>query len=193
MKDNVIASNGEPRSDLIRVVVGAAGRYDSGWMPTSIKDLNILLRDDWERHFRADSIDAILAEHVLEHLTPDDALIALSNCYKFLKPNGYLRLAVPDGFHPDKHYIDYVKVNGSGPGSDDHKVLYTYKTLQKLLEKAGFSIKFLEYFDEDGKFHFSEWSTEKGTIHRSKSLDPRNKNGVLAYTSIIVDVYKYIK
>ena len=190
MKDNVIVSNGEPRSDLIRVVVGAAGRYDSGWMPTSIKDLNILLRDDWERHFRADSIDAILAEHVLEHLTPDDASIALSNCYKFLKPGGYLRLAVPDGFHPDACYIEYVKVNGSGPGSDDHKVLYTYKTLQELLERAGFMVKFLEFFDENGKFHFFEWSTAEGTIHRSKNLDPRNKSGLLAYTSIIVDAYR---
>ena len=71
-------------------------------------------------------MDAILAEHVWEHLDCFAAIVAAQNCFKYLKPGGYIRVAVPDGWHPDKDYIDYVKPGGWGAGSDDHHVLYTY-------------------------------------------------------------------
>lgn len=44
--------------------------------------------------------DAFLAEHVWEHLSLEDAHRATRNCYRFLRPGGRLRLAVPD---PDWH------------------------------------------------------------------------------------------
>lgn len=40
--------------------------------------------------------DAFLAEHVWEHLSLEDAHRATRNCYRFLRPGGRLRLAVPD-------------------------------------------------------------------------------------------------
>ena len=145
---------------------------------------------DWKKFFSPNSIDAMLSEHVLEHLTEEQALKALKNSYEYLKQGGYYRIAVPDGNHPEPSYIDYVNVDGTGPGSDDHKVLYTYNSLKNILEKVGFEVQPLEYFDEDGTFHYSEWSVEQGTIMRSKRFDDRNKNKPLSYTSIIVDAYK---
>jgi len=108
----------------------------------------------------------------------------------FLKPGGYLRVAVPDGFHPDPEYVEWVRPGGTGPGSDDHKVLYTYATFRDLFEKIGFDVVLHEYFDESGQFHFTDWAPSDGMIERSKRYDSRNANGRLAYTSIILDAVK---
>jgi predicted SAM-dependent methyltransferase len=48
----------------------------------------------------------------------------------------------------------------------------------------------LEHFDEQGVFHATEWDPLEGMIERSARFDDRNKNGTLAYTSIIIDAIK---
>ena len=174
----------------LRIVFGASGKYEEGWIPTDIDNLNLLEEADWKKYFEPASIDAMLAEHVWEHLTLADGITAARYCYKYLKHGAYLRLAVPDGNHPDPAYIDYVKVNGSGPGSDDHKVLYTYETLRNMLESVGFTVRPLEYFDAEGEFHYVDWNADEGKIYRSKRFDRRNEDGSLSYTSIILDAYK---
>ena len=108
------------QSSPIRIVIGASGIFDDGWINTDIEYLNILIPGHWKRCFRKNSIDAILAEHVWEHLTIHDGLVGAKQCFEYLKPSGYLRVAVPDGFHPDPKYIERVKVGGTGPGADDH-------------------------------------------------------------------------
>jgi predicted SAM-dependent methyltransferase len=173
-----------------KIIVGSGGTDGDGWIPTEVWHLDLLKKSDWNNLFRTDSIDAILSEHVWEHLTESDGLIAIQNCYTFLKTNGYLRIAVPDGYHPSKDYIDYVKPGGHGSGADDHKVLYTHVTLSQLLESAGFSVKKLEYFDENGVFHFEEWDKETGMISRSSRYDERNLENNLSYTSLIIDGIK---
>jgi len=173
-----------------RLVVGASGVYEEGWIPTDVHTLNLLTPKRWLLFFKYDSVNAVLAEHVWEHLTLEEGKKAAATCWLFLKKNGYVRIAVPDGYHPNKEYIDYVKPGGHGIGADDHKVLYTYKTLSKVFEDAGFKIKLLEYFDENGQFHFTEWSRDDGMIHRSSRYDDRNQDGVLKYTSLIIDAVK---
>jgi len=51
-------------------------------------------------------LDAILAEHVWEHLTKEEALIAALTCYRYIKNGGYLRVAVPDGPHPNPQTLN---------------------------------------------------------------------------------------
>jgi predicted SAM-dependent methyltransferase len=174
----------------LKIVVGAGGIFEEGWVETDIHTLNLLEIKDWENLFKKKKIDIILAEHVWEHLTVSDGKLALSNCYKFLKNGGHIRIAVPDGFNPNPGYIDYVKPGGNGAGADDHKILYDYKLLKSCLEESGFRVNLLEYFDEEGKFHFNEWDTNEGMIRRSKRFDERNKNGFLNYTSLIMDGVK---
>jgi predicted SAM-dependent methyltransferase len=178
------------RADPVRIVLGASGIYDAGWIPTEIGVLDILKSGQWARVFAENSIDAILAEHVWEHLTPEQGLLAARNCLRFLKPGGYLRAAVPDGFHPDPTYIEWVRVGGMGAGADDHKVLYTCDTFRGLFEQAGFEVRLLEYFDSRGAFHAVEWDPGAGKIRRSKRFDERNQSGQLNYTSIILDARK---
>lgn len=173
-----------------RVVVGASGRIPEGWIGTEVEDLDLLRPNTWERFFEPESIDAILAEHVWEHLSDEEGCLAAATCFRFLKSGGYLRLAVPDGNHPDPSYIEHVRPGGSGPGCDDHKVLYNYKVLSKVFERAGFQVKLLEYFDEDGQFVRETWNPADGMIRRSERFDLRNNNGRLAYTSIVLDAVK---
>jgi predicted SAM-dependent methyltransferase len=161
-----------------------------GWLVTDIDQLNILVDQDWRRFFVPNSLEAILAEHVWEHLSAEQGLDAARLCFRYLRPGGRLRVAVPDGLHPDPAYIDAVKPGGGGPGADDHKVLYTYPTLRALFENAGFTTRTLEYFDEGGAFHAVEWSRADGMIRRSVRFDDRNQVGQLRYTSIIIDAIK---
>lgn len=174
----------------LRLVVGASGIFQPGWVPTDIEDLNLLSDADWSHWFQPDSIDAILAEHVWEHLSAENGLTAAKFCHRYLKPGGYLRLAIPDGLHPDPDYIEHVRVGGSGPGADDHKVLHTWQTLSAMLVEAGFRPQMLEYWDESGTFQSSDWDPEAGMVHRSRRFDQRNADGSLRYTSLIVDAIK---
>ena len=174
----------------LKAIIGADETAMVGWVSTDyprvdITDLNSLMC--W---FQIGSVQAFLAEHVWEHLAPDLALAAAVNCYQLLVPGGHLRIAVPDGLHPDPKYLDHVKPGGTGPGSEDHQVLYTYRTLVELLEAAGFEVRLLEWFDEEGQFHFREWDPNDGFICRSTRYDERNALDPTAYTSIIADAVK---
>jgi len=180
-----------PRLGLpLSIVVGSAGESSLGWIPTDTGFLDLLKPDDWNRWKLNGNVRAILAEHVWEHLHPAEGLVAATQCIRSLRPGGHLRLAVPDGFFPDTDYINQVEPGGTGAGAHDHKVLYNYHTLQKLLMDAGFIVSLLEWWDEDGTFHHKSWDRRDGLIRRSKKRDARNKGEKLRYTSLISDARK---
>jgi len=178
------------KNDAIKIIIGAEKTSQPDWISTEQSFFDLTKTSDWERYFKVNSITVLFAEHVWEHLTPDDAIVSLKNCYEYLKPNGFIRIAVPDGFHPDPNYINLVKINGTGWGADDHKVLYDYKTLSHLLMQIGFKVELLEYFDENGQFQFKNWDDSGGRVRRSSRYDERNFDGQLNYTSLIVDGIK---
>lgn len=174
----------------IDLMLGSAGIEQKGWLSVDYPIVDITNNKSLLKYFSENSVDRILAEHVWEHLTLEQGLTAAKNSLIILKPGGLLRIAVPDGYHVEKDYIDSVKPGGTGSGSDDHKILYNYKTLSQLLRDAGFDIRVLEYFDETGEFHSSPWDIEDGLIRRSRRFDPRNSNNRLLYTSLIIDAIK---
>ncbi|MCF0053788.1 methyltransferase domain-containing protein [Dyadobacter sp. LJ53] len=177
-------------SKPVNMVVGSMYSLYKGWIHSDIETLNLLKESDWQKYFNESSIDKILAEHVWEHLTLEEGQLAFKHCHTYLKPGGFLRVAVPDGFNPSEEYINYVKPGGTGNGADDHKLLYNYQIMSRSLESVGFTVKKLEYFDENGQFHKSPWNPEDGMIRRSADHDSRNAGGKLGYTSLIIDAYK---
>lgn len=168
--------------------VGEAGTPYEGWLLTDVDALDALRREEWAALFRPRSIENILAEHVMEHLTEEQFLEFLGVVRDFLAPGARVRIAVPDGFHPDPAYIEQVRPGGTGPGADDHKTLYTYSRVAELLAGAGWRYDFLEYFDERGQFHMKPWDDRDGVIRRSALNDPRNRERPQSYTSLIVDI-----
>jgi predicted SAM-dependent methyltransferase len=175
---------------LRRIIIGSSGTGYDGWVSTERDVIDLLRERSWSSHLAPGCLDAILAEHVWEHLSADEADRAARICLRFLKPGGYLRVAVPDGYHPDAAYIEQVRPGGSGSGADDHKVLYTHQSFRDLFVGAGFRVQLYEYFDRDGRFQYFDWNPSDGMISRSKRFDGRNTQTQLAYTSIILDAIK---
>ncbi|MFC7785344.1 MULTISPECIES: methyltransferase domain-containing protein [unclassified Rossellomorea] len=178
----------------LKIVIGA-GEYvnNPGWIHTQEEDLNLLDESKWKNRFLESSVDVILAEHVWEHLTYEEGLEAAELCIKYLKPSGYIRCAVPDGYFPNESYQHIVQVGGPGPKDHPaagHKIVYNYHTLTKMFETAGFKVTLLEYFDEEGTFHQNHWDGADGVIFRSKKFDPRNEGEKLAFPSLIIDAVK---
>lgn len=184
-------------TESIRVVVGSGVQQNNpGWVHTQEEELNLLRLSDWESKFALSSIEAILAEHVWEHLTYEEGIQAATICYSFLQPGGYVRCAVPDGYFPNQIYQNIVQAGGPGPKDHpaaSHKIVYTYQTFRTMFETAGFNVELLEYCDESGQFHAQDWDETMGFIYRSKRFDHRNKDGILNMVSLIVDAKKPAK
>ena len=171
--------------------IGSAGvNKNFEWYPTDKKSLDITKENDWQKVLSSLRLDNIVAEHFWEHLNQSETELANANCFKYLKKGGILRIAVPDAYNPNKDYTESVKPGGTGKGAMSHKIFYNYRTIIEGLQKAGFIVKLLEYWDEYGQFHFIDWTNENGFIERSRRYDPRNKKGSLEYTSLIVDAIK---
>jgi predicted SAM-dependent methyltransferase len=174
----------------VSIVIGASGVAGREWIATEQFWHDITIFESWSKYFIAGQIDRILAEHVLEHLDPIETVQAIRNFYTFLRPGGYIRVAVPDGNHPYPEYIENVRPGGIGAGAFDHKVLYTFTSLRDLFLGEGFIVNGLEYFNDSGEFHTQRWNPEDGMIFRSYLHDERNIGGTNAYSSIIIDAHK---
>jgi predicted SAM-dependent methyltransferase len=167
----------------MKIIVGAGGTKQEGWFSTEQNQLDITEPEDFHRLLGDDKAEAFLAEHLFEHICP--VLPALKYIYQYLQEGGYLRLAVPDGFHADPGYIEYVS-----PPMMGHCDLYNYKYLGSLLKEAGFRVELLEWWDEFGKFNAKPWNEIDGYINRCLANDLRNKDGKPHYTSLIIDAWK---
>jgi hypothetical protein len=105
--------------------------------------VNIICRDD----SLLESADGIVFAHVLEHIPADKALIALTNCLHYLKPNGQMRLSVPH----IRAYPYTDSTTSAGQKAQDaiarnqliyghfHQYMYEPELLIALLEEVGFS------------------------------------------------------
>ncbi|WP_017731989.1 class I SAM-dependent methyltransferase [Nafulsella turpanensis] len=178
----------------IKVIVGAGSTGYSGWIKTDYPFFNLLNSRHWEYIFSNDKkVDNFLAEHVFEHFTESQIQFILKKAVEFMKKGGCFRIAVPDGFHPDKKYIDYVKPNGSGPGSDDHKVLLNYKCLSDILRNCGLEPRLVEYWNENGDFQGWESEDENGHIMRvmrNQNDSAKKDQRGFFYTSLVIDGIK---
>lgn len=173
----------------VKLIIGAGRPKYDGWIHTDIPAFNVLDAGHWAQMAPRAAVDRILAEHVFEHLTAAQFGIFLDNAKPHLSAGGRIRIAVPDGHHPDADYIERVKPQGLGAGADDHKVLYTAELMGSVISERGYQFELLEYFDADGQFNRREWRQEDGFIGRSALHDWRNADGVLRYTSLIVDCW----
>lgn len=177
------------QGEAVKVVLGAGVTQFDGWIKTDLPYFDVLNASHWRQLFPPNAIHRLLAEHVFEHLTTEQFARFLHLAKPYLADKGRIRIAVPDGNHPDTVYIDRVRPNGTGEGADDHKVLYTYELITPILENAGYDYQLVEYFDTAGEFHQIAWDTDDGMIARSADYDARNQAKPLTYTSLIVDCW----
>jgi len=181
----------------LRIIIGAALTYRDGWYSTNEQWLDITSEHDWTRVFRGRALlDHVVAEHVFEHLTEDGARNALALIHRHMRAGSVLRIAVPDGYHPDPVYRAKVGIRGEGPDAADHKQLLTADSLQALLEGAGFTVRHLEGYRSDGVLVQGPVDSAEGYILRSRS-NPENMRSVSGWdfvdanTSLIMDGIKH--
>lgn len=106
------------KSDL-KIIVGANSTKQNGWISTNYSLLNLCDFKTFDSLFKGQKVRVFLAGHLWEHLKEDDGLTAARHSFNSLADGGYLRVAVPDGFHIDKDYIDNLRPGGTGSGADD--------------------------------------------------------------------------
>jgi len=171
----------------LKVILGAGPTHYPGWLQTDKELLDVTSPGDWRAVFDPASIDSLLSEHMLEHLSEHDARVTLAECYRYLKASGLFRLAVPDGYRRDPAYV-----KEASPPNDGHQALYNVDTLTALLESVGFIPTPLEYFDAHEQFHAKPWDEKDGLIQRSVRFDAQQnfRRGELLYTSLIIDARK---
>lgn len=177
----------------MNVILGAGNTRYPGWTATQADELDIRSGEDWAALFVPGSIDALLAEHVWEHLTLSEGQAAARHCYQYLKPGGYIRCAVPDGNYRNEWYQNMIQIGGPGPSDHpaaSHKIVYDYRTFAEVFIQARFVVSLLEYCDEDGVFHYAYWNEADGMIGRSYRFDTRNTGDKLGMVSIIIDAKK---
>jgi predicted SAM-dependent methyltransferase len=186
----------------VKVIVGAGNTNQEGWTSLQHRDLDIRNESNWARLCYPDSLDAVLSEHVIEHLTLPEVGATARNVRKFLKSGGQWRIAVPDGFHSCSNYLNWVAPNSPGerflanfrqPDEPNHKVLWNYRMLSDFLTRHGFAVVFREWFDEQGYFHQTSWSDSEGRIWRRYGSDCSKFLSVAIgapYTSLVIDAVK---
>ena len=183
------------RGEKIKVIVGAAETFQDGWYSTNEAWLDITSAADWQQVFKGKRLlTRVVAEHVFEHLTYGQCGRALANIFTHMVGGGRVRIAVPDGYHPDEEYLRHVGVNGIGADAADHKQLLNVDVLSQLFRDAGFKFVHLEGYDSKGNLVVNAYSVDDGYLQRSRdnaSPDSRNKWGFVdADTSLIVDGVK---
>jgi len=105
--------------------------------------------------FADNRFEGVFSEHVFEHFTPGQAKTFLGECQRILKPDGVIRIIVPDGelyvkqFHADRKWMIESRWNRFRTPMEvmnevfrqgyEHQYTYDYETLALHLQDAGYA------------------------------------------------------
>lgn len=163
------------RQDPIKIIVGASGTRKSGWIATDKYFFDITNQKSVQSFLGGKQIDALFAEHVVEHLEVEEFTRFLKIFSQVMHPDGIIRLAVPDEMHPSPWYREQMGISGIEPGADDHRAFWNYQSMTEITTSLGFKCQLLEYFDEHGLFHDFPYDEETGgkVMRSSKNYNGR--------------------
>ncbi|GHV21159.1 hypothetical protein FACS189494_06150 [Spirochaetia bacterium] len=193
--DNILHS-GQP----IKLHLGCGTVYKEGWINIdNNSDNNIEKLDlNWDLckplPFPNESVDFIYNEHFFEHLSPEEAHSVLVDFMRVLKPDGVMRIAMPDlrrlvniyldkarrkpnRDNLDKYGLTHVKTRAENLNIDfrawGHKWLYDYEELERRLKETGCSwVKECRIFESD--------------FEELRNLETRNESPLVAEVMKII-------
>lgn len=138
--------------------VGSSSFHLPGWISLDIEPDEHAIRMDASQQwpFPPACAHAIRAEHVIEHMSFDEAATCISEMYRVLEPGGVCRLCTPDlegiaraylerdpsilDIHREHRYVaptwshlpnNYMRMWG-------HRYMFDFEALHYLLDRAGF-------------------------------------------------------
>ena len=147
-----------PKDDLC-VNLGCGYRPMKGWVNVDrarSPEVQVVWNLTDGLPFPDSSCAAIFSEHVIEHVTREDASRLLSECYRVLKNGGVLRVSTPDAglflrsYSGDREFLNHPgftesvetpldRINMMMREYGQHLWVYDAESLILLLRKIGFS------------------------------------------------------
>ncbi len=103
--------------------------------------------------FEPTSVDAVLAEHVLEHISIQEAWNFLEECHRIMRQGAFIRIAVPSVSRiyalADEEYFSFIKKHGWGEANrkdaiksiifnHGHQTIWEQSSLIAIMEIMGF-------------------------------------------------------
>ena len=98
--------------------------------------------------FNDNTIDFIYTSHFVEHLSRQNALNLLKDSYRVLKEGGMMRISIPvlqyaislySLGRKDEMLRQYFFVDDDGASFSQHRYMYDYELLSKILSNIGFA------------------------------------------------------
>jgi len=129
-------------------------RENVSYLTADISSKSVMIRMDvLDIQFPDNSFDAIICNHVLEHIIDDGK--ALSELYRILKPEGWAILQVPISLTLEKTLEDFAITSFSGReeafGQGDHVRIYG-RDYERRLSRAGFIVDVFSWSAEAENF-----------------------------------------
>jgi len=139
-----------------------------GWINSDIIDLNQFASQHRYKFlqldvrqvlpFNEECVDLIYSSHMLEHLTKNEGLFFLRECYRVMKPGAVMRIVVSDAqrlinYYQDKQLSMFDEINDGCAGSDfesaklwsllfeGHKIAYDFDGIKSLASSTGFKVE----------------------------------------------------
>ncbi|NTV62404.1 MAG: methyltransferase domain-containing protein [Oscillochloris sp.] len=124
------------------------------YLTTDLFKTNVMVKTDiTNMNFPDHCFDAIICNHVLEHIVDDRK--AMSELYRILKPGGWAILQVPISMSSPSTYEDVSitteEARKTAFGQSDHVRIYG-QDYQDRLTKAGFSVNIFCWIDAPAHF-----------------------------------------
>jgi ubiquinone/menaquinone biosynthesis C-methylase UbiE len=144
----------------MKLNLGSGTQYQDDFVNIDLTDDGDIKADVRDLKYDKESIDCILASHLIMYFTPEEFDAQLEKWHDWLKPGGELIIESGDLMKVCKHILEATDINEID-GNDGIKQLFGFdhsaghkwawcpRTVRKALEFAGFTY----ITDHDGKYH----------------------------------------
>jgi len=138
------------KKKYMKLHLGSASKHIEGYLNIDIREMDgVDIVDDVKtlNKISNNSVDVIYVSHVLEHFGRWEYKDVLRRWFEILKPNGILRIAVPDFESVVKLYLKTKDLNlvmgmlygGQNYGENYHYCTFDFNLIKKELTDVGFS------------------------------------------------------
>jgi predicted SAM-dependent methyltransferase len=157
------------------VNMGCGSTYINGWInvdgnPLRKKDLWLDVRSKWP--FGKESIDGVIAAHIIEHLYDEELSFFFKELRRVVKKGGFVHLEVPSL----EILIENYRRDNNGEIFNEicfwhgaHKQVFDFNRLKGFLTNAGFEVKF-HSIGEKGSLFLSNEEMEEICLRPEQSL-----------------------
>lgn len=132
--------------------LGCGHRYHPGWVNVDFRstDLEVLALDLHRSLPFADrEFDAVYHSHLLEHFPKSQAPLFLRECYRVLKPKGFLRVVVPDLEQIARLYLLYLEKSLQGDEEAQNRYEWILLEMFDQMVRNQSGGDMLEYWKQD--------------------------------------------